>query len=489
MLARIADQLLALGHVVVGKTRIKLGLKSKPDGWRRVVGVGLRNEASKFAVAAFGLAPPKVDGIPAALARFLRTEPDAKFALTHTDRLTARYPIDHVDLVELHFAPDGSLVEIVPHLDPLREVSEVDRERIGSAVIAAYNRTRTRPEAVRPIELERLVHQELTDTAERAFAKRLVSAVCVVVEASDPAARFTPPEFRTRRGLGFGHLTFVINVIDETVDVWALAHHTGTDGAPLQEMMTRLRSAWASDTVVSFPEPDDRPAEPRRCSVDVERDAYETLTFHDFGELLALRKRLNTQYGSQIHGGISFGCVLMWLLAREPEFRAAKFGTTVDVPGIGTSQRDVDIVAIRPGEFASGADEWAGIVEFANVYQRGVTAARTRTSATRASMATAELLPPGLHRRVLESNPGHVTDTFGTVGLSILKDTEVFVAPFSDTGFPGGFIAVGGVGLPTEYGRTVGAVSVKGTREQAATYPEVVRRALAKLARREVVAA
>lgn len=489
MLARVADQLLALGHVVIGKTRIKLGLRPEPDGWRRVVGVALRNEASKFALAAFGLAPPNVDSTPAALVRFLRTEPDARFALTHTEHLTARYAIEHVDLIELHFAPDGSLNAVIPHLDPLREVPEMDRERVGAAVIAAYNRTRAQPETVRAIELERLVHEELPGTAERAFADRLLSAACVVVESGDPATRFTQPDFRTRRGLGFGHLTFVVRTLDDAIDVWALAHHTGTDGAPLQDMMTRLQTAWSNDTPVSFPDADDQPAEPRRCSVDGEREAYESLTFHDFGGLLALRKRLNAQYGSRIDGGISFGCVLMWLLAREPEFRTAKFGSTVDIPAIGTSQRDVDLVAMRPGEFANGTDEWAGIVDFANTYQRGVAAARTRTSATRTAMTTAELLPPGLHRRVLEANPGQVADTFGTVGLSILKDTPVFVAPFSDTGFPGGFIAVGEVGLPTASGRTVGAMSVKGTREQVTTYPAVLRRALAKINRREVVAA
>jgi hypothetical protein len=32
-----------------------------------------------------------------------------------------------------------------------------------------------------------------------------------------------------------------------------------------------------------------------------------------------------------------------------------------------------------------------------------------------------------------------VRETFGAVGLSILKDAKVFVGPLSDVGFPGGF--------------------------------------------------
>jgi hypothetical protein len=89
---------------------------------------------------------------------------------------------------------------------------------------------------------------------------------------------------------------------------------------------------------------------------------------------------------------------------------------------------------------------------------------------------------------MLEGNPKRVADTFGSVGLSVLKDAKVFVAPFADVGFPGGFIAVGGVGQPTASGRTVGAVHVKGTREQAAAYPEVFRRALATLVQPVAVA-
>jgi hypothetical protein len=479
VLAPFAHDLLALGHVAVGKALVTLGLKPRPDGWRRVMGVGLQNEASKFAVSAFGLTPPR-GGTAAALARFLRTDPEARFTLRHGHRLTTRHPGEIVDLVELRFAPDGTLAELEPHLDPLRAVpGGVDRERAAAVVVAGYNRTRTLPEAVRPVELEHDLRRELADApgAER-YAVRLLSAACVsreTIDTADPQRRFTPPEFRTRRGLGSGHLTFVVRPVGGAADVWALAHHTGLDGAPLQEMMIRLGQAWGG-TEVLFPDPDEFAADPRACHLPGEREVYESTSFHDFSDLMAWRKRLAADHGVSV----PFGCLLLWVLSREPEFAGVKFGSTVDVPAVGQSERDVDLVALRPADFVDP-------IGFARAYSAGVTAARARTGPVREAMRTAALLPPWLHRRLLETKPRDVADTFGSVGLSVLKDAAVFVAPFADVGCPGGFIAVGGVGLPTASGRTVGAVHVKGTREQAARYPEVIRRALAKLVRRVAI--
>ena len=110
-----------------------------------------------------------------------------------------------------------------------------------------------------------------------------------------------------------------------------------------------------------------------------------------------------------------------------------------------------------------------------------VEVARTRSGRTRRFMSDTELLPPRLHRTLLESDPKGVADTFGTVGLSVIKDGKVFVAPLSDVGYPGGFIAVGSAELPASDGGRVTAVSVKGTKGQATAYPEVFRRMLAKL--------
>ena len=471
----LAHKLLAAAHVLTGKTLIALGLKRRPDGWRRVVGVGLRSESAKFGLTAFGLTPPRAEGAVAALARFLRTDQEARFALRHSRHLTSRYATDVVDLVELRFAPDGSLAALETHLDPTRAVENGERERAEEAVVAAYNRTRTLSEATRPLDLEQHVRRELTGSPDaESYARRLLAAACVSFDQSD--SRFTPPEFRARRGLGFGLLTVVLRTTGNAVDVWALAHHTGTDGAPLQEMMTRLEQSWGGATV-TFPDPDEFADEPRACHLPGEREVFETISFHDFTELLALRKRMNAEHGLTI----PLGCLLLWVLCREPEFAGVRFSSTVDVPAAGVSARDVDLIALRPADYPD-------LSNYARAFTAGIEASRTRTSPVRRAMCDTELLPPWLHRRLLETNPQGVADTFGSVGVSIVKDAQVIVPPLSDVGFPGGFITIGSVGLPTASGGAVGSVGVKGTKEQAATYPAVLRRALAKMAVVELLA-
>lgn len=464
-------KLLALGHVLLGKAAVALGLRPKPDGWRRIVGVGLRNEHAKFGLSAFGLVPPPEEGAIAALTRFLRTEPDAQFGLRHSHWLVSRYRTDSVDLVELVFTDYGILAGLNPHLDPVRPTpTPTAAEHAIATVIAAYNRTRALPEAMRPIELEQAVSKTLAGhpEAER-FAQRLLSAVCVSLDPTAPPNRFTPPDFRARRGLGRHHLTFVLRPAGESVDVWAVAHHTGIDGVAMQEMLCRLERAWGVEEA-RYPTPDEWSDEPRACHMPGEREVYETLSFHDFTDLLTLRKRLNTEYGVTI----PVGCLLLWLLSREPEFARVKFSSTVDVPPVENSERDVDLIALRPADFSD-------LPNYTRAFTAAVEAARVRTGPTRQAVSDTELLPPWLHRRLLESDPKGVADKFGEVGLSVVKDAKVFVAPLSDVGFPGGFIAVGSADLPATDGGRVTAITVKGTKEQAATYPTVLRRVLAKL--------
>jgi hypothetical protein len=237
----------------------------------------------------------------------------------------------------------------------------------------------------------------------------------------------------------------------------------------LQELLTRLETAWGIEEA-RFPTPDEFADTPRACHVPGEREVYETVSFHDFTELLALRRRLSDEHGT----ATPLVSLLLWLLGREPEFRGVKFGSTVDVPAGGRSERDVDLIALRPAEFAD-------LPAYARAFTAAIDASRARTGPTRRAMSDTELLPPWLHRKLLETNPKGVAETFGTVGVSVVKGAKVIVAPLSDVGFPGGFISVGSADLPATDGGRVVAVTVRGTREQAATYPAVLRRMLANL--------
>lgn len=461
MFARAAVNVLSLGSVLAGKALVATGLRSVPGGWRGVIGVGLRAEATKFAVSAFGLRPPASDLGPA-LQRFLDAEPHARFCLDHQRWLTLRLPTKHVDVVVQHFAADGTLEAIEPHLGSPAPVA--DREAVHATIVEAYNRTRHLPEMIRPQALLRELR------LGSAYARQLIEACCVSIERG--AARFVPPEFRHRRNLGFGFLTLVVRPQHDTVDVWMLAHHTGADGVPMQELATNLERAWGTEPV-EYPGADTPTFGPRACFHPGEREVYETLTFLDFAPLLALRKQLNTQLPEEI----TVGALLQWQLSREPEFTQTKYASTVDVAASQGFERDVDLVVVKPAEFPNTL---GGLAAYVREFNRLVAAGRARTSPVRSAMRTVELLPPWLQRRGLELNPDDVKATFGAVGLSVMRDAKVFVAPMADIGYAEGFLALGSVALPTADGCRVGAVSIKGTREQVERYPDVLRRMLAR---------
>ena len=144
------------------------------------------------------------------------------------------------------------------------------------------------------------------------------------------------------------------------------------------------------------------------------------------------------------------------------------------MPAGGAEPRCVDFVVIRPADYAD-------LPTFSKEFDRQVEACRTRLSQTRAAIRAISLLPPRLAMAALTLNPERTNATFGTVGLTILRDAKVFLAPMSDTGFDDGFVAIGGMSLPTADDRRVGAVSVKGTSGKSEAVLIALRNAVAQM--------
>src|SRR3982750_3734682 len=88
--ARLLDDVATVSTLAIAKPLVKLGLRTPPDGWRRLTEVGLRSEASKFALSSFGVnVPAGGEGASAEerfvrhLAKFLRNEPLARCVMVH----------------------------------------------------------------------------------------------------------------------------------------------------------------------------------------------------------------------------------------------------------------------------------------------------------------------------------------------------------------------------------------------------------------------
>ena len=503
-LARVAAGAAAAASVLAGKALIGLGLRRPPEGWRRTVGILLRSEHTRFALSAFGLrvpdartdAPHTLESRTArALLAFLAAEPEAHFRLQWLRPVTLRRSIPFVDLAVLRFRDGGRLEALELHPaagSPPLPPPDV-RARVHDAVLAAYERTVGLPEAERTRRLPADVRVALGAGPSRvdlAYADRLLAACCLSFEPrdlSDPAQRFCPPRFAARRTLGFGFLSWVARTDEarESVDLWVSAHHVGLDGVPLQDLLNRLERAWGAAGSVTFPPPGAGTAfiGPHTCHAPGEREVDGLIAFFDLSPVLALRRALNARHGAAVGGEVTFGALLAWLLTREPEFARTRIASTVDIAASGGYERDVDVVSLRPADFATDDPEWGGFVEFAREFNRVIALARARTSPVRAGMQTAGLIPAWAHALAVRGDPASLDEAFGTLCVTIIRDARVFVAPMTDLGLGQGFFAIGSARLPSAGGACVTSVSVKGDAGRIAHYPALLQRTIDRAAR------
>jgi hypothetical protein len=502
---RLGAKITAAASVLAGKALIAAGLRRPPEGWRRTVGILLRSEPTRFVLSAFGLrvpepaAPVPHDRDPfqtrtaRALQAFLSTEPDAHFALEWLGPITCRRRTGMADAVVLAFAPDGSLEAIAPHLASAGAAAPPPDvcARVHRAIVSAYNETSSAPEVERPGRLLERVRAALASSglqAHEPYAQRLLAASCLSFEGidpSDPMQRFRPPPFARRRGLGFGHLSWVARAAASgAVDLWVSAHHVGLDGVPLQDLLGRLERAWGPGERVAFPSPAPGRAfvEAHACHAPGERAVDQLVTFVDLTPLFALREALNARHAGAIGGPLTFGALLAWLLSQEPEFAGVRIASTVDVAPWAEYERDVDVVSLRAADFATGQGPWGGLIEYAGEFNRQIDAARTRTSPVRLGMQTAGLIPAWAHAALVRANPGSLDETFGTLCVTIIREARVFVAPMTDLGLSHGFFAIGSARLPSSGGTHVTSVSVKGEAGRIAHYPEILQRVIQRAA-------
>ncbi len=505
VLIRAGANLVAVGAVLLGRAMIRLGLRRPAEGWRRTVGILLRSESSRFALSAFALRVP--DGaagesietrIAYALRSFLSQEADAHFSLAWRTPVTVRRRTEYVDVVVLRFARAGTLEAVTPFLAPDGPAAPPPdvRASVHRAIVAAYNRTSRLPEVQRPLMLLQDVLRAWrsgaaswgSDSAQR-YVQRLLAACCVSFEPrefGDPELRFTPPAFAARRTLGFGYLSWVARPDADrgSVDLWVSAHHVGLDGVPLQDLLERLERSWGSAGPVMFPRPGAGGTfvEPHPCHAPHEREVDQLIAFVDLSPVLALRRELNAHYREAIGGAVTLGTLIAWLLSQEPEFAGVRIASTIDVAASDGYDRDVDVVSLRPADFATGENPWAGFIAFVREFNRLIAAARTRTSPVRLGMQTSGLLPAWVHATMVRANPAALDETFGTLCVTIIRDARVFLAPMTDLGLRHGFFAIGSADLPSVSGGRVTSVCVKGESGRIAHYPAILQRAIERCA-------
>ncbi|MBS0660016.1 MAG: hypothetical protein JSR82_17385 [Verrucomicrobia bacterium] len=428
-----------------------LGLR-RPDPWRRTLGLGLRGEGTKFALSAFGVrceARESDEALARRLAGWLqRTNADgSRYALRHGRWYVERVAVERVPVALLEFESDGALRSLLP-LDEVPLVAE----RIA-AVLAAHGRTANLVEAERPSQLAGVLEE-----AARPWA----DCVGISFEAP-PADRFAPPDFRRRRGLGGAGLDFVLRRAPGAAefDVWMLLQHTLDDGAPRQELLTRLEREWGTQPSAFPVDPGAVVHRAKPCAVEGERPLHLA---RDFVDLTPLQRWARDRRSP-------VAAALLWWLARQPEVEGRRFGVAVDVPPGDGFPRAVDLIGVRPADFRDFAD-------FAAHFTQRAAEARARRGPSWRALRNAAFLPASLAAEWMEAREDLAAETFGTMGVTMLREARVFVAPMADFGWRDGFLALGSTALPTVDGGRVTSVTLKAEGALGCERLAAVRRAV-----------
>ena len=421
--------LAAAASVLTGKAMIGMGLRRPPEGWRRTVGILLRSESTRFALSAFALRVPQADltgspddslvtRIAPALVAFLAKEPDAHFCLEWRRPVTLRRRIAFVDLVVLRFAAAGTLEAVNPYLAPGGNSAPAS-PTYGRRCTARSSRHTTRRAAFR--RSKDRAHSRIAfapqsgrlSSVTGCKPRRRTPSACLppaafpsssVISRIPRCASVHPPlqhDARSASDICRGSPAATTSV--SSVDLWVSSHHVGLDGVPLQDLLDRLERAWGVAESVVFPSatPGQAFVEPHPCHAPGERPVDQLTTFVDLSPLLVLRQDLNKRYAGHVGGGVTLGTLIAWLLSQEPEFGGVRIASTVDVAASSGYERDVDVVSIRPADYATDERPWGGFIEFAREFNRQIAGARTRTSPVRAGMQTAGLIPAWAHAAVV----------------------------------------------------------------------------------------
>lgn len=291
---------------------------SASSPWRRTMGLGMRSEASKFSLTAFGLANSNsgIDFVRR-LAAFLAKEP-----VGHMGAAQGRFAVEAVarefaDVSLCGYAADGSLADIEPVFDAKRPVAAGTASEVLPGILNAYNETRHVPEARRSRALAGRVRRPANREYQEAV-DRILASICVSFEPAPLPLpeRFAPPDFASRRGLGGSALTVICRQGGggRGMDLWWNCHHAVLDGVPVQEMIERLEAEWGVIEPVTAPAAS-TPAVIRPCHADGEREGAVATGFYDFMPLTALRRELR-QRGE----AAPLAALLIWSLSHQPEF-------------------------------------------------------------------------------------------------------------------------------------------------------------------------
>ncbi len=483
----------------------KIGFKAKEEGWRKATGIFLRQEHTKFILAAFRLhyynktkLSPDVEiskeVLISRLAKFLHKAPAYHWTNEAGFFMNKRKKVFFTDITEVVFAADGRILKLIPHFDETRPtfamLTPEIRERALNQIMFYCNKTCNLkdPKRARKVHkklslwvmfqynLSRSGQQELN-----LFINRIMNGTFIQFDVltDDPEnmlkERLATPNTKYRRHPGFGLLNIFCRFTNNLgeADLWFQYHHVPVDGMPMQEMLDELKKEWGTCGRIKYPALSSPAAEMELY--DFGHKICRARIYTCFDELMELRKKINERYYSQMGGPATVASMLIWGLSRHPDLRNRKFLFPVDTSLLVDypQDRSISLVIIRPGKFFAPDKPDKGFIEYQCEFNRHLFATRLGKSETYELLELYALSHPLFYYFAGKLMPRALGEIIGTAGVTILRDSEMFISPMTDVHF-NGFIAIGNMKMPTEDGKTACAVSFCGNKERVLQYADAI---------------
>lgn len=487
-----------------------LGAKPTENGWRKVTGIFLKGDISKFMLGIFRVTPYSEGAVPETITEarerflsrfgeFLRAHGELHWAIMQKTFRLHRKRLTETDLLEVEFRPDGTLenarMTFDPRYPPSDVLSDNDIRILLSFFVRTHNRLTGLADSVRAQKLYRKVKRRVlylnaANLGKRMEAvrvlRRIMNASCVTFlplpEGGDAAAiqteRLKTPDVTVYRHPGWGLLNVFVRIHPglSEADLWIQYHHVPVDGLAMQEVLSELKAEWGEAGRMCFPAPGS-PAAEVEIRETPRKGLFRARAFFRFDGLLEMRRRLNQKHQREMRGPATIAGMILWGLAKSPQLHDAKMLFPVDVePGSAPEgkppqrfERELSLVFIRPSDYMTHLEKMGGFLLFQREFNRRLKKTRYRCSETYEMIELLSMIHPLFYYYAKYLMPREFHDVVGTFGLSVLRHAEVFIAPVTDLQIRG-FLAFGRMDMPCEGGGTAGCVSICGTREQIDAY-------------------
>lgn len=499
------ESLILIAFVKILQFLKKLGFSAEENGWRKASGVFLRNEHSKFILTSFrlkyypeGEIPDDFDNAKQVLiehlADFLRQTPACHWTLEYGFMRARRKKVFFTDLCETQFSSDGLLVALKPFFDRSRPSFELLTEELRAAalneIIRVFNRFREVEDSKRGWQVAKALNRWVRRRHRMKYAvkqelhqfiERILNGTAIQFETLTNSrdkltkARLATPNMKRRMHPGNGLLNIVCRFTHDykEADFWFQYHHVPVDGMPMQEMLEKLKEQWGDFGKIKYPALNSRAARPEIFYFG--NRIFRARIYVNFDILLGVRKYLNDKYYAEMGGPATISSMMVWGLAQSPYFQQRKFLLPVDTSLIVDypQDRNISIVMIRPSKFFCERDPLDGFLRFQREFNQRLFATRMGKSESYELLELYSMIHPLFYYIAGYMMPKGIGELLGTAGLTIIKNAEMFISPLTDLHF-NGFVALGNLKVPTEDGRTAGAVSICGSRERVKEYIKAI---------------